>query len=101
MLPEGYFLCTDIRSPEGMEKLHNQLEHSGMKIMEEDDITQNVIHAIELEDEQKRKKIEEQIPKWLKNNFREFAGVVGSQIHIQLKKGKLVYRRFVLQKQDR
>lgn len=98
LFPGGFFLCTDIRSPEGMEKLRTHFLESGLILIEEENISLNVIKAIEAEDEIKNKRIEEQIPGWLKNNFREFAGVVGSQIHIQLKEGKLVYYRFKLKK---
>lgn len=98
LFPGGHFLCTDIRSPEGMEKLRTHLLESGLILIEEEDITTNVIKAIESEDELKNKRIEEQVPDWLKSNFREFAGVVGSQIHMQLKERKLVYYRFMLKK---
>lgn len=98
LFPGGFFLCTDIRSPEGMEKLRTQLLESGLILIEEEDITQNVIRAIESEDEMKNKRIEQHIPEWLKGQFREFAGVVGSQIHLQLKERKLVYYRFHLKK---
>lgn len=96
--PGGYFLCTDIRGPEGMIKLHNQLKDSGLELLEEEDIGKNVIKAIEMEEPTKQKRIEEHIPKWFQNMFREFAGVVGSKIHSDLKSGTLVYRRFMLKK---
>jgi ubiquinone/menaquinone biosynthesis C-methylase UbiE len=96
--PGGYFLCTDIRSPEGMKKLRQQLGESGMDMLEENDIGSNVVNAIELEESLKQKRIEEHIPKWFQKTFREFAGVVGSKIHSDLKSGSLVYSRFVLRK---
>lgn len=96
--PGGYFLCTDIRGPEGMVKLQNQLKESGMTLLQDEDIAGNVVKAIEMEEEVKQKRIQEHIPKWFQNTFREFAGVVGSKIHSDLKSGTLVYRRFVLRK---
>jgi len=96
--PGGYFLCTDIRGPEGMIKLRNQLKDSGMELLEDEDISNNVITAIETEEGSKQQRIEEHVPKWFQNTFREFAGVVGSKIHSDLKSGTLVYRRFVLKK---
>lgn len=96
--PGGYFLCTDMRSPAGMIKLQEQLRNSGMEIIEDEDISKNVVKAIEQEEATKQKRIEEYIPKWFQKTFREFAGVVGSKIHSDLTDGTLVYRRFVLKK---
>lgn len=96
--PGGYFLCTDIRSPNGMQTLKNNLLATGMHFSIEEDITNNVINAIELEEEVKQKRISDSIPKWLIKAFKEFAGVKGSKIHKDLQEGSLVYHRFVLQK---
>ena len=96
--PGGYFLCTDMRSPKGMQTLKNNLIITGMHIRNEEDITGNVINAIELEETIKQKRISDNIPKWLAKPFKEFAGVKGSKIHEDLKASSLVYHRFVLQK---
>ena len=64
----------------------------------EEDITRNVINAIELEETVKQKRISDNIPKWITKSFKEFAGVKGSKIHEDLKASLLVYHRFVLQK---
>jgi len=96
--PEGYFLCTDMRSPNGMQTLKNNLLATGMHLSLQEDITENVIRAIELEDPLKQKRISENIPKWFAKPFREFAGVKGSKIYEDLKSCSLVYHRFVLQK---
>ena len=69
-----------------------------MKMKVDEDITTNVINAIELEEDVKQKRISDNIPKWIAKPFKEFAGVKGSRIHEDLKNGSLVYRRFVLQK---
>lgn len=96
--PGGYFLCTDMRSPNGMRTLKNNLLATAMHISIEEDITQNVINAIELEENVKQKRISDTIPKWLAKPFKEFAAVKGSKIHEDLKNGSLIYHRFVLQK---
>jgi ubiquinone/menaquinone biosynthesis C-methylase UbiE len=96
----GYFLCTDIRSPIGMETLKNNLLATAMQIKIDEEITGNVINAIESEEDTKQKRISDNIPKWIAKPFKEFAGVRGSRIHEDLKNGSLVYRRFVLQKQS-
>lgn len=93
----GYFLCTDIRGPEGMALLKEQLLATGMTLLKEEDITRNVVKAIELEDPGKQKRIEEGIPKWFQKTFSEFAGVKESKIHTDLQKRELIYYRFVMQ----
>ncbi|HET9745110.1 MAG TPA: class I SAM-dependent methyltransferase, partial [Chitinophagaceae bacterium] len=95
----GYFLCTDIRSPVGMDTLRNQLLNSGLKLIRESVISSNVVKAIEYEEAIKKKRIEDNVPKWFQNMFKEFAGVKGSEIHTGLKSSGLVYHSFVLIKE--
>lgn len=92
----GHFLCTDIRSPEGMNNLRNYLLNSGLRLIKEDVISDNVVNAIEFEEAVKQKRIEDNVPKWFQNMFKEFAGVKGSEIHTGLKSNELVYHSFVL-----
>lgn len=96
--PGGYFLCTDLRSPSGMHTLKKNLISIGMCLTRAEDITKNVINAIELEEDVKLQRIADGIPKWLSKPFKEFAGVKGSKIHRDLKDSSLVYYRFVLRK---
>jgi ubiquinone/menaquinone biosynthesis C-methylase UbiE len=96
--PGGYLLCTDMRSPNGMRTLKNNLLATGMCLSKEEVITENVINAIEYEENIKQKRISDNIPKWFTKAFKEFAGVRGSQIYQDLKNSSLVYHRFVLQK---
>jgi ubiquinone/menaquinone biosynthesis C-methylase UbiE len=95
--PGGYFLCTDMRSPNGMQTLKNNLLATGMQIRVHEDITQNVIRAIELEETVKQKRISDNIPKLFATIFKEFAGVKGSKIYRDLQNCSLVYHRFVVQ----
>lgn len=94
----GYFLCTDMRSPAGMQTLKESLLATGMSLLKEEDITDNVVNAIELEEPEKQKRIAESIPKWFQKTFGEFAGVKNSQIHSGLAQRTLIYHRFVMQK---
>jgi ubiquinone/menaquinone biosynthesis C-methylase UbiE len=96
--PGGFLLLTDIRGQEGKDLLVRKLQNSGMEIIEEEDITHNVVKAIETEDKIKWSRIRQSVPRWLHKYFSEFAGSVGSQTHRQLKSRNLVYFRFVLRK---
>jgi len=94
----GYFLCTDLRSPDGMITLRRNLVSSGLRLIEEEVITENVLTAISEEEAVKLLRIKKFVPQRFQKLFKEFAGVKGSQIHLSLSTGELVYHRFVLQK---
>ena len=96
--PNGIFALVDFRDTEKMDVLRDQLKNSGLTWVEEENITSNVIQAIEEEDDVKKARIKKLFPpKWQKL-FGEFAGVVGSTFHTKLKNGVKVYHRFVLKK---
>lgn len=94
--PSGIFLCTDLRSPAGMTKLKETLMASGMQLVAEENITANVVMAIEEENISKLERIQQHVKKWLRPMFSQFAGVKGSKIHKDLQSGALVYYSFVL-----
>ncbi|HEX8356516.1 MAG TPA: class I SAM-dependent methyltransferase [Segetibacter sp.] len=94
----GYLLLADIRVAGDLPKLQAQLRSSGMRIVEAEDISRNVIRAIEKEEPIKRRRIQENIPCWMQAIFREFSGVTGSKAHTQLQSAELVYYSFVLRK---
>ena len=97
--PRGYLLLVDFRSDNTMSKFKGQLNNSGLVLLTEEDISNNVVSSIEAEDEAKKARIKSLIPlKWQKL-FSEFAGVVGSRFYLTLKDGSRSYGRFVLQKE--
>ncbi len=96
--PGGYLLLVDFRSDNTINVFKDQLRNSGLALLEEEDISNNVITSIELEDESKTERIRTLIPaKWQKL-FSEFAGVVGSRFYLTLKDGSRSYYRFVMRK---
>jgi ubiquinone/menaquinone biosynthesis C-methylase UbiE len=96
--PGGYLLLVDFRSDNNMHALQNQIKNCGMELLEEENISDNVIRSIEAEDKSKKERIRKLIPtKWQKL-FSEFAGVVGSRFYTTLKDGSRQYHRFVLRK---
>ena len=97
--PGGYLLLVDFRnSVENMELFRQELKDSGMAIISEENISVNVVAAIESEDESKRRKIESLVPSRYQKLFCDFAGVVGSKFYLTLKDGSRPYYRFVLRK---
>ena len=96
--PGGTLVLTDMRGEPGLKLLQQQLQDSGMTIVEETDITRNVVEAIETEEPIKKERIRKLVPKWLVPAFEEFAGVKESAIHRDLSSRDLIYCRWKLQK---
>jgi ubiquinone/menaquinone biosynthesis C-methylase UbiE len=97
--PGGYLLLADLRTSVAASILQQQIILSGMQIVSEEDISNNVVRGIELEEPIKLKRIEDNIPRWMQAIFKQFAGVTGSKAHIQLISGHLIYKRFLVRKQ--
>jgi SAM-dependent methyltransferase len=96
--PGGTLALVDFRDAEKMDVLREQLKNSGLEWIEEENISGNVVRAIEAEDDVKKARIKRLFPhKWQKL-FGEFAGVVGSTFHTKLSTGVKVYHRFILKK---
>ncbi len=98
--PGGVLALVDFRDADKMDVLRQQLKTSGLVWIQEEDITRNVVQAIEAEDEVKKERIKKLFPAKWQNLFGEFAGVVGSTFHTKLSNGTKVYYRFILQKKN-
>lgn len=96
--PGGYFLMVDFRNVENMQLLKKQLSDTQMTCLEETNISANVVRAMEAEDDTKRARLKTLIPARWQKLVAEFAGVVGSRIHTNLKNQTRLYYRFVLTK---
>jgi ubiquinone/menaquinone biosynthesis C-methylase UbiE len=97
--PGGYLLLVDFRSDHKIGVLKTQIHKMGMKLLEEENITENVIRSIEAEDDVKRERIRTLIPEKWQKLFSEFAGTVDSRFYRTLKDGSREYYRFVLRKE--
>lgn len=96
--PGGHLLMVDFRGDNKMKVLKSDLVDSGMVMIEEKDISNNVIRSIEAEDDIKQARIKALVPPRWQKLFCKFAGVVGSPFHLTLKNGTRHYYRFVMQK---
>jgi SAM-dependent methyltransferase len=96
--PNGHLLLVDFRYTAQMDLLKEQLKKSGLTSISEEDITANVVKAIEAEDAIKKERIRTLFPEKWQKLFSEFAGVVGSKFHLNLKNRERLYYRFVLRK---
>ena len=94
----GHFLYADLRSPEDMDKLVRDIHHCGMVVVAEQDISRQVIRALDVDSQRKSYLIDASVPRLLRPSFREFSAVKGSGNYTKFKSGQLLYRSFILRK---
>lgn len=99
--PGGHFLYTDRWDSRAADAWREQLRRSGLSLVDEEDITANVVRALERDNVRKQELIRKKVPRILWRIFDEFAGMEGTHcFYDTLCTGERVYLRFVLQKTD-
>lgn len=97
--PGGRFLYADFRQKNpGHDVLRRQIEESGLAIVEEEDISADVVRGMELNHEKYIDLIHRRTPRVLHRLAKRFAGVKGSVIYRELQTGETVYVRYMLRK---
>lgn len=96
--PNGYFLFADFRNKNEIDSLRKCLISSGLVVLKEGRITQNVLRSLDMDNGRKMKLIKQKVPKILHKTFLQFAGIKGSEIYESFKNGSREYFNFVLQK---
>jgi len=99
LIPGGYLLVCDVRTPSSMAKLEKAFLNCGFKLEKQQTITRQVISALEKMSDD-RVIIANSMPSFLKKAFTDFAGVKSSAAYDMMKNNKLVYKSFLLVKQD-
>jgi ubiquinone/menaquinone biosynthesis C-methylase UbiE len=96
--PEGYLLFADFRYDFEIPILQKQLLSSGMTILKEEFITRQVVNALKLDDERKRKLVKKLTPIFLHKAALNFAGAIGSETYNRFVSGEYVYFSYILKK---
>ena len=97
--PNGFFLYADLRQKDEIDIWRGQLKMSGLELLKEENITPNVLQALEQDDVRKQKLIDQYVPKFLHKPFNEFAGMKGSEFFYgSLKNGDKRYLSFIFRK---
>ena len=96
--PEGYFLYTDLRYEEKVVIWRTQLQAMGLKLIKEEEITENVLKAIELDRERRIQLVDRYVPGILRKAFYRFAGLTPSSLNETPHLDNRKYWYFVLQK---
>ncbi len=99
--PGGYFLFADFRTNEAAQMLREQIAGAGLELVREDTINENVVAALDLDNDRKTKLIEERLPKRRREQFAIFAALKGTYIYEHLKAGDIEYFRMVIRKPER
>ena len=96
--PGGYFLYADFRTQADYTMLREYFMQSGLNIIKEENITFNVLQAMEADDATKRQLIRQLVPGILHKAVARFAGVKGSNIFNGFEAGEMIYVSYVLRK---
>ena len=96
--PGGVFLFCDLRETSVLEELLVQFNNSGLKTIQYQDITKNIIEALTKMSEERKNAIQKYIPVVFRRTFESYAGVKGSKIHNSFKNGTLSYVSVCLEK---
>lgn len=89
--PGGHFLWADFRPPHELAEVPDRLRADGWTQCALDDITPNVLAALDRMVPRRRALIRAQVPRWLWGAFEQFAAFPGSRHYEQLRTGQRTY----------
>jgi len=98
--PGGWLLLADRRDRNGVDTLRNHLVNAGFEVVREKRITDNILRALDLDEERKQALIRRGVPWFLRNMFRQFAATRGTSLYNSFDKGGWEYFSFVLRKTE-
>ncbi len=96
--PGGHFLYADMRKLPTLESWREELSKSGLKKLEEEDITLDVVRALENSNDRVSDLINRSAPRLMRRFFAHFAATKGTGVYNQLRSGSMRYIRHVLRK---
>ncbi|WZO99332.1 class I SAM-dependent methyltransferase [Isosphaeraceae bacterium EP7] len=99
--PGGHLLFADLRHPDHVPELREQFNRSGLVVVQEERITPNVLHALDLDSRRRLEALQRQVPRLIFPLVKDFAGIKGSPVYESFASGECEYLRFVLQKTPR
>lgn len=96
--PGGYFLYADHRNKYELEGWRKQLGEAGLLLLKEEEITPQVVRALELDHDRKARLIARKCPRWLRGALHEFAATRGSRAFERFRTREVRYLNFVFRK---
>jgi SAM-dependent methyltransferase len=98
--PGGHFLFADFREAQEIPVLARQIADSGLEVVRYQDITRNIVAALDADQARKSAQIRAAAPRWLVGFFGEFSGAPGSRIHERFRTADEIYVSYALRKAD-
>ena len=98
--PGGHFLWCDLRPGNSREKTNAHFANSGLQLINKNEITDNIIVALEKMSAGRKSAIKSRVPRLVRNIFESYAGVEGSRVHDSFINGALIYLSAAMQKPD-
>lgn len=98
LAPGGTFLWADFRATERVSVFRETLKTAGFEEVLWRDITSEVLAAMQIEEPRKEALLTKHVPAWLRGSLRDFAGMLGSQIHQNFVTGAWKYTLAVMKK---
>lgn len=96
--PGGHLLLTDFRKSDEWEQVQEELREAGFTMIRKEDITSNVVRALDEDSARRETLIEEITPRILNNVAREFAGTKRTGLYRSFANSERLYYAMVLQK---
>lgn len=96
--PGGSLLFADMRHRDAMPALREGFGKAGLEIVEQQEITANVLRALELDNDRKLGLIQVEVPRTCRTLFQCFAGIKDTPSFEAFRSGRWVYWRFVLRR---
>jgi len=98
MRPDGHFLLADMMKKKDVKDMQSKLKEGGFQIIEQNNITENVINALNNDTARRENLIQSLIPDFLRSSFTQFAATRGTKRYQSFTNGKYEYWTFVLSK---
>lgn len=94
--PDGDFVLTDFRDKNEIDELRRDFDTSGFRIVEESNITAEVIAALDIEHERKQAFIDNVLEPQMREQFAMFAATRGTMMYEAFKSRSSLYLSFHL-----
>lgn len=96
--PGGHLFITDYRVTEKMQALNTDVSNSKMSVVRYEDITQNIVSALDKDSQRRINVVEKLAPKMFWKVAIDFSGVKGSDLYNSFKNKEWTYFFYVLKK---
>ncbi|MCK5361161.1 MAG: class I SAM-dependent methyltransferase [Gammaproteobacteria bacterium] len=94
----GSLYLTDYRDAHEVESFHNHIANSPFEVIHKEDVTANVVAALDRDDGDKRKLIEATVSRLWRGIIEHFAAVKGSDIYKRFVTRRMIYESYELRK---